>query len=154
MVARRKSGGFTLIELLVSMALSTVGLLGLLALQTIAIRGNIMSRNFTEAMGIAQQRLETVQMTPYNSITALLGTEACPVPATSIYCGTTTTGLAPDGVAGSTQAVYSRCTNVTVDAVNNVTTVLVRTCWQDNTNTTITNTNNWHKVEINAERSP
>ena len=52
---------------MISMALSTVGLLGLLGLQIISVRGNMMSRNFAEAIGIAQQQLELVDATAYTS---------------------------------------------------------------------------------------
>ena len=33
------------------------------------------------------------------------------------------------------------------DPLNNVTTILARTCWQDTVNS-------WHKVELTAQRSP
>jgi type IV pilus assembly protein PilV len=140
----RNRDGFTLIELMIAMAVSTIGLLGLMALQTIAINGNMMSRNFSEALGIAQQRLEIAQRTPYASLSALTPLDpACPT-ATS-YCAGGTTGVSPDPNS-TTQAIYARCTTVT-DNGDSTTTVLVRVCWSDTRN-------NSHKVEIAARRSP
>ncbi len=131
---RGRSGGFTLIELLIAMALSTVGLLGLLALQMIAINGNMTSRNFGEALGIAQQRLETASRTPYASL-ATLADPACTVSGTSIANRTVSGGTAnvsPTQNTSSAQAIYTRCTVVTVNA-DNTTDVQVTIYWYDTT---------------------
>lgn len=53
-----------MIEVLLVLALSFVGLLGLLSLQVIAVRANGMSRGMTEAVGLAQDKLETLEHTP------------------------------------------------------------------------------------------
>jgi prepilin-type N-terminal cleavage/methylation domain-containing protein len=130
---RNRPGGFTLIELLVAMALSTVGLLGLVALQSIAVRGNMMSRNFGEAIGIAQQQLETAQRTPYTSLSTLQGTASNVSPT-------------PDTL--STQAIYTRTTAV-VDNGDNTTTVTVTVAWTD-LNPTLPS----HSVVLVVRRSP
>lgn len=70
----RRQRGFTLVELLISLALATVGLLGMLALVGVAIRGNAVSRELTEATGIAQATLETAELTPFASLPTLAGT--------------------------------------------------------------------------------
>ena len=77
------SRGFTLIELMIAMALSMVGLLGLLALQTSAIRGNGLSRNFQEATALAQDKLEERMTVPWANLTA--GTTTDPSPVATIY---------------------------------------------------------------------
>ena len=152
MSARRRGGarGFTLIELLIAMALATVGLLGLIALQSIAIRGNMMSRNFGEAIGIAQQRLELAERTPYASLAAMTPIDAaCSTDTSSATtaCQSGTDGIAPDPNT-TTQSIYRRCTTVT-DNGDNTTTVLARVCWQ-----TQESLSTWHYVELLTRRSP
>jgi prepilin-type N-terminal cleavage/methylation domain-containing protein len=145
---RRRAGqrGFTLIELLVSMALSTVGLLGLLALQMIAVRGNMMSRNFGEAIGIAQARLETAAHTGYTSLSTLAD-PACSVIGSVVTGGAQNVSPTQDqNVLTNPQAIYDRCTVVTVNA-NNTTTIAVTVYWSD------TNTN-LHSVVLQTRRSP
>ena len=132
---RRSTGGFTLIELLIAAALSTVGLLGLLALQTIAIRGNMMSRNFGEAVGIAQQRLEVAQETLYANLSGLA------------EVGTANIDPTTDAVGATTQSIYTRATAVAVDGVNNITTITVTVSWKD---TAAAN----HSISVLDERSP
>jgi len=155
-LARRRQRGFTLIELLIALGLSTVGLLGLLALQTVAIRGNTMSRGLSEAMGIAQSQLEMAERTPYASLSTLAeGTCAIYLPSTAPNCtGAPTSKVSPDPHT-TTQQLYSRCTAVAVDATNIVTTVQVSVCWQDLTNATNVAANGaWHAITLYAKRSP
>ncbi len=110
---RRRRAGFTIIELIISLALSTVGLLGLLSLQMISIRGNSSSRNLTEAIGLAQDRLERAQATVYTSLPTLNLVEVA---------------LAPS--PGSTnQALYTRTTTVNVGPTFSTVTVVVS--WPD-----------------------
>ncbi len=112
-VRRRSRRGFTIVELIISLALSTVGLLGLLSLEMIAIRANGSSRNITEAMGLAQDRVERAQATIYTSLATLNAVE---------------TGLTP--APGSTnQAVYTRTTVVVAGATSSNVTVTVQ--WAD-----------------------
>jgi prepilin-type N-terminal cleavage/methylation domain-containing protein len=141
---RRTSGGFTLIELLVSMALSTVGLLGLMALQMIAVRGNMMSRNFGEAIGIAQQRLEIAGHTPYASLSTLAD-PACTVSGSTVSGGAP--NLSPTQDSASTQAIYNRCTVVPAANANNTTNVQVTVYWNDTMG-------NLHSVVLETRRSP
>jgi prepilin-type N-terminal cleavage/methylation domain-containing protein len=144
MVKTRRARGFTLVELLVAMALTTVGLLGLLALQGIAIRGNMMSRNFGEAIGIAQQQLELAERTPYASLPSFTTDPAC---STASPCSAGTSGVNPNPDSSNTiEAIYTRCTTVT-DNGDTTTTVLTRVCWQD---TAL----GWHHVDLQTRRSP
>ena len=149
----RRARGFTLIELLIALALATVGLLGLLALQSIAIRGNMMSRNFGEAIGIAQARLESAERTPYVSLASMTPADpACSTDTSTSAkaCQSGTDGISPFIDAYSTnsayQANYRRCTTVT-DNGDNTSTVLARVCWQDTSS-------GWHSVELRTRRSP
>lgn len=146
----RAARGFTLIELLIAMALATVGLLGLLALQSIAIRGNMMSRNFGEAIGIAQQRLETSERMPYATLAAMLPVDpACSTDTSNATnaCASGTPNVNPNpDSTNTTAAIYTRCTTVT-DNGDSTTTVLARVCWQDTAAS-------WHYVELRTRRSP
>jgi prepilin-type N-terminal cleavage/methylation domain-containing protein len=148
MVRRGRARGFTLMELLIAMGLSTVGLLGLLALQTIAIRGNMMSRGMSEAIVIAQSQIEQAQRTPYTSLSTMVeGTCAIYTLPTPPNCtGHPSITVSPDPHT-TTQQVYTRCTAVAVDSVNKVTTVQVSVCWQDTSNLT-------HAITMYAKRSP
>ena len=139
-------------ELLIAMGVSTVGLLGLIALQTIAIRGNVMSREFSEATGIAQSQIEAAERTPYASLSTMVeGTCAAYPPSTNANCtGAPTTNVSPDPWT-TTQNVYTRCTAVTVDAVNNVTTVQVSVCWNEYRTDKTTTT---HALTMYTKRSP
>lgn len=155
MTARRKrSRGFTLIELLVAMALTTVGLVGLVALQSIAIRGNMMSRNFGEAMGIAQSRIEEAEHTLYTNLPAMTeGACVATSPPTTPSCnGAVLSNLSPDP-ASTTQAIYSRCTVATTDLTNNKTTIQVTVCWNDLAYNGVTNKTK-HAVTLYTVRSP
>jgi prepilin-type N-terminal cleavage/methylation domain-containing protein len=144
----RSDGGFTLIELMIAMALSTIGLIGLIALQSIAIRGNMMSRNLSEAIGIAQAQIEQAERTPYASLPALVE-GACAIyhaPSAPSCTGAPSTQVAPDPHT-TTQKVYTRCTAVNVDNVANVTTLQVSVCWQDGGNQP-------HALTMYTKRSP
>jgi prepilin-type N-terminal cleavage/methylation domain-containing protein len=137
MVSARRPRGFTLIELMISMALSTVGLLGLLALQMIAINGNMRARNFGEALGIAQERLESSEHLAYASLSTLAESP------------TGTAGISPttDLVdTTSPQAIYTRVTKVTVNA-DDTTDLEVIVSWNDTRNQT-------HAVKLVTKRSP
>jgi prepilin-type N-terminal cleavage/methylation domain-containing protein len=152
--ARRqpRSRGFTLIELMIAMALTAVGLLGLVAMQSIAIRGNMMSRNFGEAVGLAQQRLEAVQYSLYANLSANLQEGGCALnvlPAAPSCSGAPTANLnafSPDP-SSSIEQIYTRCTAVSVDAINNVTTVQATICWNDSAGRS-------HTVGLRTEVSP
>src|SRR6185312_10302222 len=151
---RKRSRGFTLIELLVAMALTTVGLVGLVALQSIAIRGNMMSRNFGDAMGIAQSRLEEAEHTLYANLPAMTeGTCAATSPPTTPTCnGAVLTTLSPEQ-ASTTEAIYSRCTVATTDLTNNKTTIQVTVCWNDLGYNGVTN-KTVHAITLYTVRSP
>ena len=137
----RRQRGFTLIELLIAMGLSTVGLLGLLALQSIAIRGNMMSRNFGEAIAIAQQRLETAERTAYASLSTLAEGSGC----LTSFGGTANVNPNPDS-SNLSEAIYSRCTQVTVNT-DGTTDIKVVVWWKDSVARS-------HSLELDAKRSP
>jgi type II secretory pathway pseudopilin PulG len=135
-----------MIELLISMALASVGLLGLLALQVTATRGNASSRQFVEAVGIAQERLETVQLALYAGLGGLAeGTCAPPT-------NNTTAAISGGTPVATTYwpTPYTRCTTVTVAPGGLTTYVRVMVQWQDFTNVGAA----YHYVTVETTRSP
>ena len=57
----KNQNGFTLIEILVTLAILSIGLLGMAALTVEIIRSNAQSKAYTEATILAQDRLEEVK---------------------------------------------------------------------------------------------
>ncbi len=164
MVRRRRARGFTMVELLVSMALASVGLMGLLALEVTATRGNANSRNFLEATSIAQERLEQAQYIAYANLAA--------APPTGIAEGTCDTTHQPPVLGSpttvnvqpqwwmlrdpqSSQSVnpttYLRCTQVTVGL--NTTMVTVQVQWIEQNAGTLSGQLP-HTVTLSTVRSP
>lgn len=138
---RRRTRGFTLVEILIALGLSVVGLLGMLALQTVAMRGNASSRNFTEATGIAQTQLEALMVMPYASLSGVDQTEADNV-------GPTTAALYKPTAKATPEDIYSRQITITPGATS--TAVLVDVWWLDPQDTTGTRK---HHVRLYGTRA-
>jgi prepilin-type N-terminal cleavage/methylation domain-containing protein len=60
--------GFTLVEFLVATAILSVGLLALINLQWMSIRGNHDSKEMTTAVLLAEKKMEKLKNTPYSSL--------------------------------------------------------------------------------------
>jgi len=60
--------GFTLLEVLIAFIILAVGLLGLAALQIIAIKANAFSKEMTQASAIAQAKLEELKNLPFSDV--------------------------------------------------------------------------------------
>jgi type IV pilus modification protein PilV len=58
---RRRRAGFTVVEVMVSLGIMTVGAMGIIALQTHAIRSNGHARQLTIGMQIAQRWIERLK---------------------------------------------------------------------------------------------
>lgn len=58
---RRSQSGFSLVELLVAAFIMAVGLLGLAALETVALKSNTRSRSYNTAVLVANQVLDSVE---------------------------------------------------------------------------------------------
>ncbi len=61
--------GMTLVEVLISMLIMTIGLLGVMGMQIIGIRGNVNSRYISEAVAIGEDSVELVKGMDYDNIT-------------------------------------------------------------------------------------
>lgn len=69
------SRGFTLVEVMVAMLILTVGLLGLLQVSIVASEQNIRNAMRTEAVQIADERLLSRQVMPFDNVTGGLKSE-------------------------------------------------------------------------------
>lgn len=64
----KEEKGFTLLEVLVAIVLLTVGLLGVAAMQAMAIKGNAFAGGVTEATTLAGDRMEYLMTLPYDDL--------------------------------------------------------------------------------------
>ncbi|MEA3477550.1 MAG: prepilin-type N-terminal cleavage/methylation domain-containing protein [Bacteroidota bacterium] len=60
-----QENGFTLLEVLIAVAILTIGILGVNALQITAIRGNSTARGLTESTNFASAQVEELIEAPY-----------------------------------------------------------------------------------------
>ena len=65
---RRRVAGMTLVEVLIALLVTTVGLLGALAMIGTIVRGSVMSRQMTEANLLAQSVIEQSVATNFPAI--------------------------------------------------------------------------------------
>jgi type IV pilus assembly protein PilV len=68
--------GFTLLEVMIALVILSVGLLGLAALQIVAVKGNAFSSEMTSATMIAQQHAEILKSRAYTDTDLTAGTHA------------------------------------------------------------------------------
>jgi len=77
-IQTKKAGnhdGFTIIEVVIAMAIFAIGILAVASLQVATINGNSSARKITEAVTLAENRLETMLNLPYAGITDGQATE-------------------------------------------------------------------------------
>jgi prepilin-type N-terminal cleavage/methylation domain-containing protein len=63
-----KPKGFTLIEVLIGLAIMSIGLLGMAGLMGTTTRNNSYAGHLTEAVTLAQDKLEQLRATPFGKI--------------------------------------------------------------------------------------
>ena len=71
--AARGAGGFTVLEVLVAMTVLVLGLAGVLAVQTAAVKGNQNSRRLDRAKLYAEQTMESLRGKSVPAIEAMAG---------------------------------------------------------------------------------
>lgn len=140
----RKNDGFSLIEVLVSLTILAVGLLGLMLLQTTAIKGNEIANKSTVATELAQDMLEQFRRVAWANVLSQADTTAFNTGTTPVY------GSLP-GAAGNSVTVrgttYYRVWRVDPNVANaTLKTITVWSCWQDDRG-------RWHNVMLVAQRS-
>ncbi|MBI3606438.1 MAG: type IV pilus modification protein PilV [Nitrospirae bacterium] len=77
----QKPNGFTIIEVLIAILILSIGLLGVAAMQTTAIRGNTFSRDTTLGTQLAEEMIERIRVNALNAPGAYNGID------TSVACG-------------------------------------------------------------------
>ncbi|OGL42261.1 MAG: hypothetical protein A3C43_07200 [Candidatus Schekmanbacteria bacterium RIFCSPHIGHO2_02_FULL_38_11] len=65
---KKNAGGFTLIEVMVAMIVLAIGLLSFFALNVAIIKSNVFSKAITYATNLAQEKIEQLKNTDYDSI--------------------------------------------------------------------------------------
>ena len=108
-----KSNGFTLIEVLIAIVILSVSLLALAALMATTTQNTSFGGHITEAITLAQDRLEELRVTQW----------------ANIVTGTDTRTVGISGI------VYTRNWNVVVNG--NVRTITITISWNDRINHTI-----------------
>lgn len=66
----KKGSGFTLLEVMIALVILSIGMLGLTALQVIAMRSNAFSSEMTYATMLAENRLEAFRNMDYDSVSS------------------------------------------------------------------------------------
>ena len=65
------SSGFTLLETMIALMVLTIGILGIMVMQTTAIQGNARASSMTLASNIAASQIEGFRNTPYLALPAI-----------------------------------------------------------------------------------
>ncbi len=112
--------GYMLIEILMAIAVLSIGLLALAALQTTSIFGATRANKHSIAILLAENQIEAYKNMPYNNIPASTVTE-------------TGTNLSAEmGTAMPSVAIYTRTTTVQAGLpVPGSTTITVTVSWQE-----------------------
>jgi prepilin-type N-terminal cleavage/methylation domain-containing protein len=105
-------GGFTLLELLITMAVTVIGLLGLMAMYVATAKGNEATARSSAAVTVAQETLEELRSLSMEQLVATFGQNDLPIDGNL------------DTVAGRDGTTYSR--HVTVDELSAVSRDLVK----------------------------
>jgi prepilin-type N-terminal cleavage/methylation domain-containing protein len=117
-IAMKNEKGFTLLETLVGMAILAVGLLGLLALQVVAMQGNTSGFLISNATALGEQRVE--ELKGLSSASPLLAA-----------------GNHADGTVTVQGTVYTRSYTIQDDSpVSGVSTITMTITWNDSASQT------------------
>jgi type IV pilus modification protein PilV len=65
-ISHQKEAGFTLIEVLIALAIFTIGILSVNAMQIAAIKGNSVANGLTEASVLVSDKIENIMAMPYD----------------------------------------------------------------------------------------
>jgi prepilin-type N-terminal cleavage/methylation domain-containing protein len=77
--------GFTLIEVLIVMAIFSIGILAVAAMQMTSTKGNASARRMTEATALAENQIENLMQLPYGDEDLNPATNPHPGPQGSPY---------------------------------------------------------------------
>jgi prepilin-type N-terminal cleavage/methylation domain-containing protein len=110
---RRRSGqaGFTLLELLVTMAVTVIGLLGLMAMHVATVKGNEATARASAAVSVAQDTLEELRSTSMTGLVTRFAVTDLPIDANL------NTVVGRDGTTYSRRVRIDELTGVSRDLV-------------------------------------
>jgi type IV pilus assembly protein PilV len=121
-IATRGENGFTLLETLIALTILAIGLLGLLGLQIVALKGNDSGFRISTAVALGEQRIE--ELKELEASNALL-----------------TTGNHADGTTTIQTVVYTRSYVIADDTpVAGVSTLSMTITWTDPQTNTVRST--------------
>lgn len=118
---RRHQHGFTLVELLVTMAITVIGLMGLMSLYVVTARSNSLGAHSGEAVAVAEATVEEIRGSAVDELLATYGAIALPL---DVNLNT---------VAGRAGTTFSRRVQVTelTAASTNLVKIRVDVTWTD-----------------------
>jgi type IV pilus assembly protein PilV len=112
--------GFTLIELLIGLIILAIGLLGIAGMQITSVKGNIFSSSVTQAVNLAQDKLEYLKNLSYTDSQLNPGQYSAEI------------------ISGISGLVFSRYYNIVEDAGDSIKTITVTVQWTDRVTHSIT----------------
>jgi prepilin-type N-terminal cleavage/methylation domain-containing protein len=118
---RRRQGGFTLLELLITMAITVIGLTGLLSLYVVTARGNATTSRSGEAVAVAEATVEEIRNLSLEKLLTEFSVAALPIDANL------------DTVAGRAGVTFNRRVQVTelTATSTNLVKIRVEVTWTD-----------------------
>ncbi|MBE7451219.1 MAG: prepilin-type N-terminal cleavage/methylation domain-containing protein [Kofleriaceae bacterium] len=118
---RRSARGFTLLEMLITLAVTVIGLTGLLSLHVVTTKGNAITSRSGEGVAIAEATVEEIRNLTLPALFTELGVSALPVDVNL------------DTVAGRAGVTFNRRVQVTeLTAVStNLVKIRVEVSWTD-----------------------
>jgi prepilin-type N-terminal cleavage/methylation domain-containing protein len=118
---RRRQRGFTLLELLITLAITVIGLTGLLSLFVVTAKGNTTTSQSGEAVAVAEATLEEIRNLSLPAMYAQFGVASLPIDANL------------DTVAGRAGVTFSRRVQITemTATSTNLVKLRVEVSWTD-----------------------
>ena len=114
-------GGFTLLETMVALGILAFGLLAVVGLFVAAVGGTAQGGRMTEAVSLAQQKMEDFKTIPYPKISNIGESDATEIPAN--------TNIGPSGQADDPHKFYTRTWTVTENAALQLKTITINVKW-------------------------
>jgi type IV pilus modification protein PilV len=122
--------GFTIIEILITLVILSIGMLGLTEISYVAMKGNIVSRQYTIAATLAQDKMEELKNKPYtDSDLSDINTNN-----NTDLQSTTNTDYQESNIdeKGNPGGIYTRTINIADNIPNNgMKTIVVIVTWTD-----------------------
>jgi type IV pilus assembly protein PilV len=137
----RKEEGFTLIEMMISLFILSVGLLGMILMQTTAILANKTTNEMIKGTMLAEQVLEQVKGQPFDAIATSAGIDISTLNPNTAAITDTAFPVSQKSVAGG--MTFYQAWSVSGADPKQITAYVL---WQDRYNS-------WHQVALKTGRS-